>query len=172
MIQGNNYGKMKWELVQDPIEIPSTAPVSSITIPNLNGDMDDVYLLVINLVMSSQTTLYGRFNGDAGSNYSVAFMTLVSNSSGFTQGWNDSYNSFITVTGYDMYAEAKIDASKGKYRQVMFDAVLHSSTANSERVIGNGAWRNTTSTINSITLLTSNGSSTFYGTIELYKKVI
>ena len=167
-------GTMK--VVYDSGELVSAQ--TSITIPNLNGDVDGEYELICRIVAGADSNgLYIRPNNDTGNNYGYQY----TQGADVTVSANRSISSsaiFLAITGasntgHIQFVRIKINTKSGYVRTFIASLVegINTTTINNVDSIG-ASWNNTIDNITSLVLFPNQTNGFGIGSrIILLKKV-
>lgn len=156
--------------------IPSSAPVSSVTIPNLDGDDDEEYLIEYELYLTNSET--GRVNIAINGTVTTA-ITTVSHWHGYWSGaltgpQTEAIGTFTLLraegTGWHD-GKAVLKAKTGKVRELKSDYGIRDTTLGYTDRTSRAFWDDTTTKITSLTISKIGATSTFYGNIRVYRKL-
>lgn len=164
-IAGTLYGN-EWQTIYDSGSL--VADASTITISNLDGDLDKEYRLILYGVNNGgNTASFFRFNSDSGSNY--GYQRIYGAGAGTAADRNTAVTAIMfgnsNTTGQVWFCEAIIYAKSGYARTVITKEVrdISGTTVGPIMVYGQ-VWNNTSSNITSITINSLNANTFGVGT--------
>lgn len=153
-------------------------PVTTITIPNLNGDVDEEYELIIRIVngFSGVSDYSLKLNGDTAYNYGRQYVTGVGTTASAGRG---VVQGIVTIGHAANLAELTIghlvlDAKSGKVRTAVKKTAYEISGTTVGGVYASGdSWNNTTSNITSLVVSSNSALGIGVGSrVILLKKVV
>lgn len=150
---------------------------NSVTISNLNGNVDKEYKLIIRVVSgyNGAITFLLRLNNDSNNNYGYQSLagekTVIAASRNTSQSGISIAN--VGATNNLSFSETILYAKSGYIRTaiVKYGYKIASTTVTGLVVLGQ-SWNNTADNITSLVIYNSNANSLGIGTvIELYKRI-
>lgn len=158
-LDGIIYGN-EWQTVYDSGELVSAA--TSITISNLDGNLDKEYRLICRFINNyNGTATYSlRMNGDTGSNYGFQQLYGDGTTAGATRGTGTSMR--LRSNGYALNAVGMVDtviySKSGFVRTVLTNNVDNISGTTIGAIGSFGqSWNNTSDNIISLTIFEESG---------------
>mgnify|MGYP001583621021 CR=1 FL=1 len=144
-----------WTVAYDSGEL--SAATTSLTISNINGDVDEEYQLIIRHIGGTGTGNEGiRFNGDTGTNYGWQRLYGVSTTAGASRNTADNIIRFADGTLNNISLGEAIIYAKSGYVRTTINSVagrISGTTVDNVEKLG-GSWNNTADNITSITIPT------------------
>jgi hypothetical protein len=165
-----------WQRVIPTITVSSS--VTSVTIPDLHGDTDEMWLLRCRFIAGYAGTVNYRltFNGDTGANYGSQYIRGSSTGVSAGRGTSDTSVNIgwtLSSTGKIGKGECLIHAKSGTVRSLIVNRVadIYGTTVDTIDMQG-CVWNNSVNEITTVTVFASQTGGIGPGsTIELYRRL-
>lgn len=167
-----DYTGLSGKTIQVPllIEEKTVSDVSEVVFSNLNGDVDEGYILVSDLILSPGTPeqqIYLKFNGDGTANNYTNNILNFATTYGTSVNWSSPYcimtRSYKSGSTVKSYSKTDIRTKTGHYR-FYYSRFNLSSPVNGWCSV---RWNNLVDNITSLVI--SSSIRTFSGVLRLYK---
>jgi hypothetical protein len=174
---GNKYPQASieydtWEKIYETV---LTSTSSSISITGLEGNTDEQYILDIDVVASGAIGwVFGRLNGDTGSNYGIYSLYGNSSTISSSQGTSNTalYLTYANTDAYKCSSSNIIFAKSGYVRTILGTRIQDiTSTTVSDIVFHGQVWNNTASELTSISIYTGGNNFGIGSSFSLYRRI-
>jgi len=175
-IQQQNLDQLNTNTWKKIYETTLTEAATRLTISNLNGDVDEEYMLIGRIAAGADTNRMGiRPNNDTGNNYGYQMLWGISSSPGAERGgWNRlALDISGAQTGEISFVKCLLYAKSGYVRTALASSCdgIATTTVTGANLIGS-SWNNTADNITSLVIFSDQANRLGIGTvIELYKKI-
>jgi hypothetical protein len=143
-----------------------TLSTTSVVLSSISGSYNNLMLVINNPFVSAATPLAFRYNADAGTNYTQcsasSYSIEVYGQNGVNQYVPVATNGTLPITSLNAATMLTINSYTNTTGYKVTSATTFNTNLANGATIGAGVWKSTAA-INSITITTVNGTSTFSG---------